>query len=74
MVVICHRRQYNANMKIRQAFKFKLEPNGAQVNQLLRYAGACRYVYNKALALQKANFSEGNKYIPNAIESTGKKS
>jgi putative transposase len=50
-------------MKIRQAFKFKLAPNGAQVNQLLRYAGACRYVYNKALALQKANFSEGNKYI-----------
>jgi hypothetical protein len=49
MVVTFHRRQYNATMQIRQAFKFKLAPNGAQVKQLLRYAGACRYIYNKAL-------------------------
>ncbi len=28
-----------------------------------RYAGACRFVYNKALALQKENHDAGNKFI-----------
>ncbi|EHD19786.1 transposase IS891/IS1136/IS1341 family [Brenneria sp. EniD312] len=31
-----------------------------------RYAGACRFVFNKALALQKENHETGNKYIPYA--------
>lgn len=29
-----------------------------------RFAGACRFVFNRALAFQKENHSEGNKYIP----------
>lgn len=28
-----------------------------------RFAGACRFVYNKALALQKSNFESGGKFI-----------
>lgn len=29
-----------------------------------RFAGACRFVFNRALALQNANHEAGNKYIP----------
>ncbi|MYM92438.1 RNA-guided endonuclease InsQ/TnpB family protein [Duganella vulcania] len=46
-----------------QAFKFELMPTGAQAFNMRRFAGACRFVYNKALALQKANHEAGQKYI-----------
>ena len=29
-----------------------------------QFAGCCRYMYNKALALQKENHEARNKYIP----------
>ncbi|MBP2170518.1 putative transposase [Erwinia toletana] len=29
-----------------------------------RFAGACRFVFNRALALQNENQEAGNKYIP----------
>jgi hypothetical protein len=35
-----------------QAFKFELCPNGEQDRLMRRFAGACRFVFNKALALQ----------------------
>ncbi len=50
-------------MKRLQAFKFQLMPTGAQQCDMRRFAGSCRFVYNKALALQKENFEAGNKYI-----------
>lgn len=31
-----------------------------------RFAGACRFVFNRALALQNENHEAGNKYIPYA--------
>jgi len=34
-----------------QAFKFELMPNGEQTRNLRQFAGSCRFVYNKALAL-----------------------
>jgi putative transposase len=34
-----------------QAFKFELGPNGEQLRNLRQFAGSCRFVYNKALAL-----------------------
>ena len=40
-------------MKRRQAFKFQLTPNGQQTRQMSRFSGSCRFVFNKALALQK---------------------
>jgi putative transposase len=46
-----------------QAFKFALMPNGAQVRDMRRFGGACRFVYNKALALQKENHEAGHKFI-----------
>jgi putative transposase len=39
-----------------QAFKFELRPNGMQRRQMRWFAGSCRFVYNKGLALQKARF------------------
>jgi putative transposase len=50
-------------MKRLQAFKFELRPNGMQQRQMRRFAGACRFVYNKALALQKARFDAGQKQL-----------
>jgi putative transposase len=38
-------------------------PNGETQRQLRRFAGSCRFVYNKALALQQANHEAGEKFI-----------
>ncbi|MDD3965348.1 MAG: transposase [Candidatus Moranbacteria bacterium] len=46
-----------------QAFKFELMPDGAQQRDMRRFSGACRFVYNKALALQKTNYEAGGKFI-----------
>ena len=46
-----------------QAFKFELMPDGQQERQMRRFAGACRFVFNKALALQKTNYEAGGKFI-----------
>lgn len=50
-------------MKRPQAFKFVLRPNGEQKRAMYRFAGCCRFVYNKALALQKEHYDAGNKFI-----------
>jgi putative transposase len=42
-----------------QAFKFQLQPNGAQERNMRRFAGACRFVYNEALPLQKTRYERG---------------
>jgi len=46
-----------------QAFKYELMPNGGQQRDMRRFAGACRFVFNKALALQKANRETGGKFM-----------
>jgi putative transposase len=38
-------------------------PNGEQERDMRHFAGSCRLVYNKALALQKENREAGNKFI-----------
>ncbi|TAK08386.1 MAG: transposase [Candidatus Manganitrophaceae bacterium] len=50
-------------MKRRQAFKYELVPTGEQQRQMRRFASSCRFVYNKALALQKTNHDAGGKFI-----------
>jgi putative transposase len=50
-------------MKRLQAFKYELMPDGEQERDMRRFAGARRFVYNKALALQKANYDAGGKFI-----------
>jgi putative transposase len=46
-----------------QAYKFALTPNGEQQRDMRRFAGSCRFVFNKALAMQKENYEAGNKFI-----------
>jgi putative transposase len=50
-------------VKRRQAFVFELTPNGEQQRDMRRFAGCCRFVSNKALALQQANYRCGGKFI-----------
>jgi putative transposase len=38
-------------------------PNGQQARQIRRFAGSCRFVFNKALALQKARYEQGEKKL-----------
>ena len=46
-----------------QAFKFELQPNGEQGRSMRKFTGSCRFVFNKALAIQKENHEAGNKFI-----------
>lgn len=46
-----------------QAFKYELRPDGQQQRQMSRFAGSCRFVFNKALALQKARYEQGEKKL-----------
>jgi putative transposase len=40
-----------------QAYKFELQPNGEQRRDMRRFAGACRFVFNKALAWQNEQYA-----------------
>lgn len=46
-----------------QAYRFELQPNGEQQHLMRRFAGSCRYVYNKALALQQEQHEAGEKKL-----------
>ena len=46
-----------------QAFKYELMPTGEQQRQMRRFAGSCRFVFNKALALQKERYEQGEKKL-----------
>ena len=46
-----------------QAFKFALMPDGDQQRDMRRFAGSCRFVFNKALALQKERYAQGDKKL-----------
>jgi len=38
-------------------------PSGEQARKMRQFAGACRFVYNKALAFQKENHAAGQKFV-----------
>ncbi|HCF2711365.1 TPA: transposase [Pseudomonas aeruginosa] len=46
-----------------QAFKYELMPTGEQQRQMRRFAGSCRFVFNKALALQKERYEQSEKKL-----------
>jgi len=46
-----------------QAFKYELMPTGDQQRDMRRFAGSCRFVFNKALALQSARYEQGEKRL-----------
>lgn len=50
-------------MQRMQAFKYELQPDGEQERDMRKFSGSCRFVFNKALALQKENHEAGHKFI-----------
>ncbi len=54
---------YIGGMQRLQAFKYELMANGAQERSMRQFAGACRFVVNKALALQQTNYQGGGNFI-----------
>lgn len=46
-----------------QSFKFELMPNGGQARDMGRFAGARRFVFNKALDLQKKTYEAEKKQL-----------
>ena len=50
-------------MEILSAFKYELMPTGQQAHNMRRFAGSCRFVFNKALALQKERYESGEKKL-----------
>ncbi len=46
-----------------QAYKYELLPNGEQQRNMRRFVGSCRFVFNKALAMQKARYGQGEKKL-----------
>lgn len=50
-------------MRRLQAYKYEVRPDGQQARQMRRFAGACRFVFNKALALQKERHEHGEKKL-----------
>jgi putative transposase len=46
-----------------QAYKYEILPNGDQQRRMRRFAGSCRFVFNKALALQKERYERGEKKL-----------
>jgi len=49
------------HMQRLQAYKYELQPKGEQQRQMRRFAGSCRFVFNKALAMQKTLYEQGEK-------------
>ena len=47
----------------RQAYQFELRPNGEQLRNLRQFAGSCRFVYNKALALNTERYNQKEKHL-----------
>ena len=50
-------------MRRRQAYRFELEPNGEQQQLMRRFAGSCRFVHNKVLAMQQERYKAGEKRL-----------
>jgi len=50
-------------MKIRKAYRYRLKANAKQVSFFNNQAGCCRFVWNKALSIQKQRFDAGEKLL-----------
>ena len=50
-------------MKIRKAYKYRLRAKPEHIRAFRQQAGSCRFVWNKALALQKQQLDAGEKLL-----------
>ena len=46
-----------------QAYRFELKTTGEQQRNMRRFAGSCRFVFNKALAMQQERYKAGEKKL-----------
>lgn len=46
-----------------KSIKVRLRPNNKQLTRLFQYAGTSRFAYNWALARERENYSQGNKFL-----------
>ncbi len=58
-----HKPKYNLSYAAAPSLQVCVRPNAEQQRDLRRFAGCCRFVFNQALALQKAHYEAGGKYI-----------
>lgn len=49
-------------MLILKAFQFELMPNGAQIRRMNQFCGCARFVFNRALAYQNAQYQQDNTF------------
>lgn len=50
-------------MQIKQAYKYQLRPKKEQENTMKRFSGCCRFLWNRALALEKASYAKEEKRL-----------
>ena len=48
-----------------KSLKVQLSPNNKQLTKLFEYAGCRRFAYNWAIAREKENYKQGNKFLSN---------
>ena len=46
-----------------QAYKFQLRPKAGQESLMRRFAGCCRFLWNKALVLEKETYEKEGKRL-----------
>jgi putative transposase len=61
IVDVRHRPEDIRGMLRWQAYQFELLPHGEQIRLMRQFAGSCRLVYNKALALNKERYGKKEK-------------
>ena len=46
-----------------KSIKVRLHPNNKQLTKLFQYAGCSRFAYNWAIARERENYKQGNKFL-----------
>ena len=67
IVVLFHRPSIISAMKQRKAYKYRIKTKLDQVALFRQQAGCCRFVWNKALALQKERLDAGEKVLNHTV-------
>ena len=47
-------------MQIRKAYRYELMPKGEHIRKMKQFCGCARFVFNRALAYQKAQYESDN--------------
>lgn len=53
----------DSNGEMIKTIKIRLKPNNKQLTKLFQYAGCARFSYNWAIAREKENYKQGNKFL-----------